>query len=249
MAAPGDPDRLRHVVRRQPAREHEGEPALDAVQHAPVEGRAVAAGPRAVLGRARIEQDEIGGVAIVERRLCILRGRHLDGFHHRLAPAPAHLGARAPASPRRAAAACRGRPPRSTVSISASSGSTSSATILARPRALAASALAAAGDDVARARREEHQAHVVGAARQRRVQRRLGLEAADLHLGGRGHGGSIGQEGNREWGIGERGEGVGVSPRRHPFPNSPLPIPYSPQSSMMPAPRKPPSTATISPVM
>ena len=161
----------------RPPESMNGNLVLDAQQRAPVEGRAVAAGTRAVGRGAGVEQDEVGGLAVAERA----RARpaavstliaFMTGVPQRRRMSAARSGVSSPCSWIRSGAAAA-----TTVSISASSGSTIRATILARPRALSASALAAAGAHVARARREEHEADVVGAARQRRLERGLASSA------------------------------------------------------------------------
>ena len=64
----GEADGLGDVVGGEAAGEHERHLVLDAQQRAPVEGCAVAAGARAVGGRAGIEQDEIGAAGEAARR-------------------------------------------------------------------------------------------------------------------------------------------------------------------------------------
>ena len=93
------------------------------------------------------------------------------------------------------------------------------------------------GRDVARALGEEHEAHVVGPAGQRRLERRLGLQPADLDFCGHGVSGARirlrerlcrgGERGNREWGVANRGLGPS-SARVCRINHSLLPTPYSP---------------------
>ncbi len=108
------------------------------------------------------------------------RGLDRQRLHHRQPETRASAPRPAPASPCREAAACRASAPRRCAAKVASSASTVSATLLARPFTRAPRSRARAQVDMPRRRRKEHEADKIGAGIERGVERSAVLQAADF---------------------------------------------------------------------
>ena len=87
---PGDAQRLRHVLRIEPAGKHERHRGIEVLEQVPVEALAEPARPGRIARRARVEQQAVGDLVIEPDRRKVGAFRDRQRLGHRQAEAGAH---------------------------------------------------------------------------------------------------------------------------------------------------------------